>query len=907
MSGVSKAVDTAGRKLLVVGWSGADWAAARPLLDAGQLPALATLLREGCAGAVRGFAPWSPAMLWGTVATGVLPDRHGIWGEALFDEQAGAARMSGPGDRRAPAFWNLLEATGRECAVLGWPGTYPAESLRGGVVVTESFAHAPGGEEADAAWLVPAGAVSPAARAEDLAELRLRPCDVDTGLIGLFVPKLREIDQSLDRRPAWLLARLAELYTMHNVAVVLAGEGQPDLLAVQFPFLAEVEERFGIFQAPRHPAVGADECAWYGGVVASAYRLLDVLLADLIKTCDAETAVVVVSTHGFARGTERPEHRPQSPAERAAWHRSQGLLAMRGPGVRSGGKIEGARLEDVAPTLLAWAGVSAPGEMAGRVLGEFFTSPPSPSPARSGVAADEPVVLALAADEALWREHRRLLGRLAGRRDVHPGVLAGPQIGRGLNDENQHRLGIAMMALERPADALVPLHRAFLAEPESQRRAFDLAVCLLRLGLSDELEPVLRVFLDQDTADPRHRLARAVLALNQRGREPAREALVWVAEVAGPQWAEHRLAVERAARVRLERGCVDLSRDAAPWSRLIGQARERLAWRAGLRERTERNAGVQAELRVTGRRIGGDEEVAIVDPQGGWSVRTPWMDELPRMEREFSPALRHADVGKKWIRVLVAGVPERIVGVLVLSELAADAVAREGETGCRGRIDVELRAAWVGTSAGDALLDEAARVAETAGLKPLALQARVEGGWGEWLRRRGFIEFIRHETWLAKLTDMEARHRRTFDRILKRWPVRVFPLEPERLEQARDICERTGLMSRGRLEPRSAKHPNGVDSRLCFAAGSPERPVAVVLGRMDGAQAWIDVLARDPAGPEGMPTAVHALLERFVETVKRMGCLELVCSVRPGITPSLVAHMKAAQGRLLQAQAAYRR
>ncbi|KAF0094782.1 MAG: hypothetical protein E1N59_1517 [Puniceicoccaceae bacterium 5H] len=38
------------RKLILVGWDAADWQIAQPLWEAGRLPALANLIRQGASG-----------------------------------------------------------------------------------------------------------------------------------------------------------------------------------------------------------------------------------------------------------------------------------------------------------------------------------------------------------------------------------------------------------------------------------------------------------------------------------------------------------------------------------------------------------------------------------------------------------------------------------------------------------------------------------------------------------------------------------------------------------------------------------------------------------------------------------------------------------------------------------------
>ena len=54
-------------------------------------------------------------------------------------------------------------------------------------------------------------------------------------------------------------------------------------------------------------------------------------------------------------------------------HHMNGVLGLRGPGVRAGARLEGARLVDPTPTILHYLGLPVPRYMDGRVLTEAFT------------------------------------------------------------------------------------------------------------------------------------------------------------------------------------------------------------------------------------------------------------------------------------------------------------------------------------------------------------------------------------------------------------------------------------------------------------------------------------------------------------------------------------------------------
>lgn len=60
----------------------------------------------------------------------------------------------------------------------------------------------------------------------------------------------------------------------------------------------------------------------------------------------------------------------------AGTHRREGVLIVGGRGVRRGHVERGADLVDLAPTILAVAGLAVPDDMDGRVLDELFTEPP---------------------------------------------------------------------------------------------------------------------------------------------------------------------------------------------------------------------------------------------------------------------------------------------------------------------------------------------------------------------------------------------------------------------------------------------------------------------------------------------------------------------------------------------------
>ena len=76
---------------------------------------------------------------------------------------------------------------------------------------------------------------------------------------------------------------------------------------------------------------------------------------------------------GFGRGGEVISCE-EAKGRRESWgvHRKEGVLMVVGPGIRKGYKIRGARIIDLAPTILHTMGIPVPSDMDGRVLEEIF-------------------------------------------------------------------------------------------------------------------------------------------------------------------------------------------------------------------------------------------------------------------------------------------------------------------------------------------------------------------------------------------------------------------------------------------------------------------------------------------------------------------------------------------------------
>ncbi len=118
---------------LVVGLDGADLALLRTL-GPRVTPTLHALMAEGAFAPQRSVLPVSTLPNWTSFLTGLDPAGHGVVDFTL--RHGYRVRFLGGAVRLVPTWVAALDAAGLRCALLGFPGTWPPERLRHGVVVS---------------------------------------------------------------------------------------------------------------------------------------------------------------------------------------------------------------------------------------------------------------------------------------------------------------------------------------------------------------------------------------------------------------------------------------------------------------------------------------------------------------------------------------------------------------------------------------------------------------------------------------------------------------------------------------------------------------------------------------------------------------------------------------------------
>ncbi len=520
------------QRLLLVGWDAADWKIIHPLLDSGELPGLARLVESGTSGNLTTLEPQLSPMLWTSIATGKMAYHHGVPGFTEVDPGTGAVVPVSAATRKCRTIWEILASRGLRSHVVSWFATHGEED-HPGCVVSNMFCHVantqPGQDPAE--WAPPPpGTYWPAKLAATMNDLRVSPHDIDPDdLLRLFVPAADTIDQTKDRRLWALAGKLAEACSAHNAAThLLETEPDWDFMAVYYRTVDEISHMFMPYHPPRMEGIPETDFELYKQVVTGIYKLHDLFLCRLMQLAGPETAIVLVSDHGFHSDHLRPKFTPRVPAGITVWHRPQGVFIASGPGFKRDELVYGARLLDVAPTILHWFGLPVGADMEGRVLADVFDGPRRPVETvptweTLGSNPKERKSLGTGADKALL-EQFVALGYIDEIPD-DPGQAAAET-----NRENDWNIARACMYGKRYAEALPLLENCFHAAPFRTDYAQVLAICQMQLGLLDEADATVAKAAETFGRTEQADLVRASIAIQKEDFHAALEALERVRE-----------------------------------------------------------------------------------------------------------------------------------------------------------------------------------------------------------------------------------------------------------------------------------------------------------------------------------------------------------------------------------------
>jgi hypothetical protein len=336
-------------RVVVIGVDGCDWEMLGPLVEAGELPNFERLMERGWHGPLLSSEPMISPRIWTTIATGKVPDKHGILGFVDLNGVPVNAAM-----RSAPAIWEIVSGYGGIVGVIGWYVTWPADDVNGFMISDRvhslmrgplQILHTIEGQPTNERLR------SFGSFAFDAGYKRL-----DTG------NKRYQQNRIVDEPLRWGYLR-DEIYA--GMADVFIPRYDPNFSAIYLRGIDFVQHFFWQYSDPEpFGSVTPEDIRAYGDVIPNYYRYTDRLLGRLLESVGDDTNVLLVSDHGFQPRLELNPSMPQL----TGMHHEHGVIIGAGPAFQRLGRFDDATILDVAPTCLAVLGLAVPDDMDGRIL-----------------------------------------------------------------------------------------------------------------------------------------------------------------------------------------------------------------------------------------------------------------------------------------------------------------------------------------------------------------------------------------------------------------------------------------------------------------------------------------------------------------------------------------------------------
>jgi len=356
-------------RVVLLGFDGVGPNLMEPLLAQGRLPAVRRLMNEGAYGPLKSFHPCKSGVLWTSIATGKTMLKHGILDWTYIADNGIALPYEDTG-RRVKTYWEILAERGVKTGTLNWWVSYPPPPIPGGYLVSNAFRRRPDPDT-----------VSPPSLFDWINPVRLPYAEAPAEMKREGFPEWTEAQATVPLGASRSVLESYATYFGQDVTVERAGDylwtHQPVQVFSIYFRLPDVTSHFAghfVDRALYDEAVAADAQgkltpeilarldANMATVVAPAYERMDRTIAKYLDRIDDRTLLLVCSDHGFAFFHEGYNH------YNPAMDPPDGVLFLRGPGIRKGARLEGPRLFDIAPTVLHAIGQPVAEDMDGTVV-----------------------------------------------------------------------------------------------------------------------------------------------------------------------------------------------------------------------------------------------------------------------------------------------------------------------------------------------------------------------------------------------------------------------------------------------------------------------------------------------------------------------------------------------------------
>jgi predicted AlkP superfamily phosphohydrolase/phosphomutase len=261
------------RKVMVLGLDGATFDIIDPLRERHQLPHLSALMDKGSRAPLKSSVMPNSYPAWASITTGVNPGKHGIfWSLIKEADRPEAFRLMNAMDIGAKKIWDILGENGQTVGIINIPTEYPPCPVHGFLIC---------------------GALTP-----DVSSEYTYPAGLKEELLKIVPDYQCEIEYGLPHLDKLARQILGSIQNREKVILHLLQEKPWDFFFAVFTETDIAQHRYWAGIDARHPDHARFKSK-YGQFIFDIYRRLDTAIGRILEQTSEETAVFVISDHGF--------------------------------------------------------------------------------------------------------------------------------------------------------------------------------------------------------------------------------------------------------------------------------------------------------------------------------------------------------------------------------------------------------------------------------------------------------------------------------------------------------------------------------------------------------------------------------------------------------------------------------
>ena len=261
------------KRVLIIGWDGVDWKVVQPMLDAGELPNLKSLIERGAYGDCLSSVPSHSWCAWPTFMTGLNPAGHGVFD--ILEHKPGVTKRLPVTYKsvKARTIFDDFTAADKTQLAINIPLTFPTPAIKGKVI---------------------GGGVLPAARSYTYPTELQQELDQNAPfpINGMSWTTFRG-------RPEAFLEECAEITAKRQKAFeYLLDTTDWDFGVLVYVSTDRIQHCLMEYVSPDHPDYEKLKDTPVAKQTRAVYQQLDDGLAELLKRTTDEDLVMFMSDHG---------------------------------------------------------------------------------------------------------------------------------------------------------------------------------------------------------------------------------------------------------------------------------------------------------------------------------------------------------------------------------------------------------------------------------------------------------------------------------------------------------------------------------------------------------------------------------------------------------------------------------